>query len=512
MASSSSLQARRGQLWAYALAIFFSSAGLMALELAAARLLAPYIGVSLYSWTAIIGVILGGISLGNWLGGMWADRGAREFALGWMLGAGALSCIAVLLLLTLVAPWLQNSELGLLSVSFIFVALLFLLPSVLLGVVTPLLITLALRLDTRTGHIVGMMHALAAFGSIAGTFVTGYVLIQYLGTQAVILGIAALLAVLALWFLGRAWKSLASLCVAAALLMGVTAQRNGLAKFCDRETNYFCIQVIDLSDQVPFGEVRGMVLDHLMHGINHREYPAVLLSPYVQLMDEFITLQAQTIQRPLRSFFAGGGAYTQPRALRTRYPQAEIVIAELDPAVTEVARQRLYYQGEGDRVVHSDARRVLAREREGYYDVIVGDVFHDIAIPYHLVTEEYARLVRSRLTQDGLYVLNAVDAHPDPRLVKSIVKTLEQVFPRVQVWLESWPAQAARLTYVVVAGGAELPERHYQSRFGINREWLEVSEFLARTGTGYAALPVLTDNYAPVERLLSSLIFGELGR
>ena len=201
MQTSVTERSYRGQLASYALTIFLSSVGLMALEIAAARLLAPYIGVSLYSWTAIIGVILGGLSLGNWLGGVWADRGGKETAVGVALGLGALACVAILLL-TLVAPLLQESEIGLLGASFIYVLSLFFIPTVLLGVVTPLLTTLALSLDTRTGHIVGMMHAHAAFVSIAGTFTTGYVFIQYFGTQAVVLGTAVLLAMLATIFYG----------------------------------------------------------------------------------------------------------------------------------------------------------------------------------------------------------------------------------------------------------------------------------------------------------------------
>ncbi|MDH5471003.1 MAG: fused MFS/spermidine synthase, partial [Gammaproteobacteria bacterium] len=155
MESSLSSAAVRGRIAGYALAIFLSSACLMVLEIAAGRLLAPYIGVSLYSWTAIIGVVLGGLSLGNWVGGVWADRGGSGQSAGIVLGIGALSCIGILLLLTVVAPPLQRSGMGLLTVSFLFVAALFFLPAMLLGVVTPLLTTLALGLDGRTGHIVG---------------------------------------------------------------------------------------------------------------------------------------------------------------------------------------------------------------------------------------------------------------------------------------------------------------------------------------------------------------------
>ena len=237
----------RARLVGYALAVFLSSGCLMVLEIAAGRLLAPYIGVSLYSWTAIIGVVLGGLSLGNWLGGVWADRGGSGRTAGLVLGAGALSCIGVLLLLTLVAPPLQRSDLGLLTMSFLFVAALFFLPAVLLGVVTPLLTTLALRLDTRTGHIVGMMNALAALGSIVGTFVTGYLLIQYFGTHAVIVGTGVVLGLLALAFLLRARWTVLGLAVLALSVTGWTQARGGFLQPCDTESNYFCIRVVDMS-------------------------------------------------------------------------------------------------------------------------------------------------------------------------------------------------------------------------------------------------------------------------
>lgn len=503
----------RARLVVYAIAIFLSSAGLMALEIAAARLLAPYIGVSLYSWTAIIGVILGGLSLGSWLGGVWADRGADERAAGMTLGFGAIACAGVLLLLTMIAPLLQESELGLLSLSFLFVSALFFLPAVLIGIVTPLLTTLALHLDSRTGHIVGMMHALAAFGSIAGTFATGYLFIQYFGTQAVILGTAAMLALLAVWFLLQSRKALVGLGVLALALLGWTAERDGFAPFCERETSYFCIRVVDMSEAVRFGEVRAMILDHLVHGVNHREQPSLLLSPYAHLMDELIAQHHNGQGRPLRAFFAGGGAYTQPRALRSHQPEAEIVIAELDPAVTEVARERLFYEPGADRIIHADARRVLTAQPANYFDVVVGDVFHDIAIPHHLVTVEYAHLVRSRLNDDGMYILNVIDAHPDPLLVKSIAKTLAEVFPHVQIWLDEWPDATARLTYVVAASaGQPAVASSHRSNRGPMRRWHEVTSRIAAMGTPAALLPVLTDDRAPVEQLLSSLVFGELGR
>ena len=506
----------QGHIVLYVLAIFISSAAIMALEMAAARLLAPYIGVSLYSWTAIIGVVLGGLSLGNWLGGIWADRGGNEASAGLALGLAALSSVAILLLLTLVAPWLQGSRLGLLSVSFLYVALLFFVPALLLGVVTPLLTILALRTDARTGHVVGMMHAMAAFGSIVGTFITGYVLIQWVGTQSIILGTAAILGLLALRFLwSSARRTLIALAVMTLGVSGWAVERGGFEKYCDQETSYFCIRVVEMSDQAPFGNARGLVLDHLLHGISHQQRPDLLITPYAHLMDELIYLHSLRVEdRPLRSFFAGGGAYAQPRALRARFADAEIVIAELDPAVTEMARQKLYYDNHNnqDRIYHADARMVLQKKPQNFFDVIVGDVFHDIAIPHHLVTREYSQLLYSRLTDYGMYVLNVVDAHPDPRLLKSIVKTLRGVFPHVQVWMESWPEQEARMTYVISASKGSAMPQMLSSQHGLHRQWYEFSEELQTIGTSFDLLPLLTDDYTPLERLLSTLIFGNIGR
>lgn len=126
---------------------------LLVLEIVAGRMLAPYIGVSLYTWTSIIGVILAGLSLGNWAGGSMADRGHGKFSAGLVLIAASAASLAILPLLVLVAEQIQQQAHSLLSASFLFVLILFFIPSVLLGVITPLLTTLCLKLDQRRTKI-----------------------------------------------------------------------------------------------------------------------------------------------------------------------------------------------------------------------------------------------------------------------------------------------------------------------------------------------------------------------
>jgi len=501
----------RRKVIGYGFTIFLSSAVLLVLEIVAGRLIAPYVGVSIYSWTSIIGVILAGLSLGNWLGGRWADRGASGTAVGIVLLLAAVFCIASLLLLTVVAPVVQESGLDLISASFIYVLSMFFIPAVLLGVVTPLLTTLALQLDTRTGHIVGRMHALAALGSIVGTFITGFVLVQYFGTRGVIIGSAICLLLLAIPFLRRVNPVHAVVLVVLAIgTVAGTKMRNGFANPCQWESNYFCLRVVDASNY-QYGEASAMILDHLLHGINHKENPGLFVSPYVHAMDEIVRHYFNVNETSaLRYFFAGGGAYTQPRAVKAMYPNARITVAELDPQVTAVAEKQMYVDTKGMNIIHQDARAVLQRD-PAQYDIVVTDVFHDISVPYHMVTREFAQTVKRRLSDQGLYLINIVDLFPDARLVKSLIKTLKHEFEHVNIWLEEQEIYPSRATYVITANNSHALPDELASQRGFSRRWMNIESHLTSNGSAIQTLPVLTDDYVPVERLLSGLLLSKEG-
>ena len=504
---------RRGRFAFYAATVFLSSAVLLVLEITAGRLIAPYVGVSLYSWTAIIGVILAGLSVGNWLGGVWADRGGGDRAAGASLLLSGVAALAVLLMLTLVAPAIQASDLSLLGASFLFVACLFFLPALMLGVVTPLLTTLALVGDARPGHVVGTMHAMAALGSIVGTFVTGYWLVQHFGTRNVILMAAALLALLAVPFLARSHRRfLVLMVIPAAGVVVVTDARGGFANPCHRESQYYCIRVEDASRDAPFGRARDLVLDHLVHGTNHESEPGLLLSPYAQLVEEIVLGYLGEHAATARFLYLGGGAYTLPRAVRALAPEASVSVVEIDPLVTGTAEERLYVSTDGMRVLHTDARVALNELAGERFDVIVGDVFQDIAAPYHLMTREFAELVKSRLAPEGVYLLHVADAFPDPLLVKSMLKTLGEQFRHVHVWIERPPLEPTRITYVISAADSVEPPPRLVAQRGFERQWMRATEVLTVTGTPMDNVPVLTDDFVPVERLVSRLLTTELGR
>ena len=498
----------------YGLTVFLSSAILLVLEITAGRLIAPYVGATIYSWTSIIGVILAGLSLGNWLGGRWADRDADERSTGIALAlAGAFSLFS-LLTLTIIAPILQASTLNLISASFLYVLCMFFIPSLLLGIPTPLLTTLSLKLDSRTGHIVGRMHALAALGSIVGTFLTGFFLIQYFGSRTVVIIASVVLFLLALPFLRNASKKgLVSLLVLGGLITSLTQMKNGFISPCNYESNYFCLRVVDVSDQAPFGSANGLVLDHLLHGINHKTEPEMLISPYVHLMQELVTQHFESAELPhLQYFFAGGGSYTQPRAIKQGTPTASVTVAELDPIVTRTVQQFLYVNPTDFNIHHGDARTTLYRQQAATFDVIVTDAFHDIAIPYHLVTLEYIRLARSKLKLGGIFTTNVVDAFPDPKMVKSLMKTLLQEFSHVGVWLDHIPREAQRMTYVISASEKKINNDILESQKGFKRNWFRINTPLLNSGTNIESLPIFTDDFVPVERMISDLLLTYEGR
>lgn len=504
----------RQKLILYGFTVFFSSALLLVLEITAGRLLAPYIGVSLYTWTSIIGVILAGLSLGNWIGGRWADAGGQEKAAGFTLVLSAIFSFLILLILQFLSPVMEKSELNLLTASFVYVLLLFFMPSVLLGVITPLLTTLALALDSRRGHIVGRMNALAALGSIVGTFVTGYWLVQYVGTRNIIIGTAAALLILSVPFLLDMPRKFLVLLLSAGLASGAVPYLSGAdASPCDRESNYYCIRIVDASASVPYGRARAMVLDHLMHGINHESEDWLLVTSYTHLMDELILhLFNKQAHEGLSFFFAGGGAYSQPRATRALYKDARITVAELDVAVTEMAEQAMYYQRRGAIIEHRDARLALMDAQPDSFDVIVGDVFHDISIPYHLLTREYVQLVKSRLSGNGLYTLNVVDAWPDARLAKSILKTLQSEFQYVDIWSDRIPLGPARMTYVISATDKSVMPDKVVAERGIPRTWQRITRRIIPNEQALVNIPLLTDDYVPVERLIAPLLLTQMGR
>lgn len=511
-------------IWLIYLVMVLSSAASMALEIAAGRLLAPYVGMSLYSWTTIIAVVLAGLTIGHWLSGGAGQRlmircgsdlgatttdndadfirGCQKLLFAFLLAAAA-AALATLFVLRLVSGWVLPrfdpvSAIGLITFAAFF------LPSLFVGTVSPLLTLIALKSRTGGAATIGRMYALGAGGAILGTLATGLLFISLLGSTATILSIAILYALLALAFARALLQRAAPLAVIALVLVLTAAEHPLLANPCLRESQYYCIRV----DEVPVGGLaaRVMALDHLGHGINLRDHPANFHSPYVHLIDELVF--QRTGGAAFSAFLIGGGAYTLPRAWLSEKAEHRLVMAEIDPAVTEMAKERLWFTPDQRiQIRHQDARMALTGEARPF-DIIVGDAFKDVGIPPHLVTREFHDLVKSRLKPGGLYLVNAVDSKRAPRFAASLALTLRQSFAHVTLWL---PANAlrgpdGRVTWVLSASDSAPKSMRIKARRGFDNRWRGISIERYLKAVPVLAPVVLTDDFTPVDRLLSGLL------
>lgn len=168
------------------LTVAVASGCTLVLELVAGRLLAPFVGVSLQTWTSVIAVVLAGISLGNYAGGVLADRTRSDRMLGLLLVAGGLASLAVLPLAA-GAGALAPRSLPFVMRIVLLTALLFFVPCLVLGTIPPVAVKRAMTGLERSGKVVGRMYAVSTAGSLAGAFLTGFVLIAHFGTRAIIL-------------------------------------------------------------------------------------------------------------------------------------------------------------------------------------------------------------------------------------------------------------------------------------------------------------------------------------
>ena len=474
---------------------FVGSACLLVLEIDAGRILAPSIGTSLYTWTSVIGVVLAGISLGNWLGGRIADKRPGRSILAYVyLGAAIASGLILVLsrdLSSVAAPASWPADLQVLWLA----TLLFLLPSVLLGMVTPMIVKLQLSSLDETGRVVGRIQAAASAGSIVGVFLSGFFLISAFGTRAVVADAAIVLLILAVAS-NPFWQDLPAPAARAAGNVGGAAIVTTLLVAgllvtytppCTRESDYYCIRV----DSIENGAYKQLSLDVLINGIVNVKNPAQLVYPYERLYGEVVDAKYKP-NRQLTAFAIGGGTFTFPRWLE-RYHHGTTRVAEIDPEVTQVNRDEFGLRDTpAIKITTGDARPVLRDRPKGErYDLVLGDAFGDIAIPYHLVTREFNELVKSHLKPEGLYLINIVDGvHYD--FLRSYITTLMKTFPHVRLLVTQGGGAGQQNTFVVAASMQTLPRTRSTATD------LQFTGFLNERDT-----VTLTDDHVPVDQLLA---------
>lgn len=498
-------------LWQPNLIVFISSGCIMILELVAGRIIAPYVGVSLYTWTSVIGVVLAGISLGNYLGGILADRWASLRFLGGVFLLAGISSFGVLMV-----DRLGRISLGQGSIVadiLILTTALFFLPAVILGGISPIVAKLAVRDLSKTGSTVGKIYAAGTAGSIVGTFVTGFVLISWFGTHTIVWGVSIVLLAMGLLFILGNRPMLLAVSAGVIVMATFLAYNQGLLRGpCLRETNYFCIKVREQENE---GEtVRVLILDRLVHSYTSLNDPTKLVYGYEKIYAEATAHQAQQNDDRLRALFIGGGGYTFPKYMEAIYPESDIHVIEIDPGVTEIAHEQLGLSRDTKIVsFNQDARLFLEREPTESYDLIMGDAFNDFSVPYHLTTKEFNDRVQAWLADDGLYMVNIIDGVRGDFL-RAYTHTLQQTFDHVYLIpaSASW-RESIRTTFVLVASDTPLNLETLKNVSAVQGESRLAEQIISQEELDSLltedSVVLLTDQYAPVDQMLAPVFRGE---
>jgi len=504
--------------------VFIASFCTLVIELVAGRIMAPYVGVSLYTWTSIIGVVLAGISIGAYIGGLLADRFPRASTLGWLLFLSGMGAFSISPLINLIGA--AQFQTSLMMRIVILTTAIFFVPSCLLGMISPVVVKLTLDNLNRTGNIVGKIYAFSTLGSIIGTFATGFYLIQLMGTRKLLFTVGAILVASALFFGGAFIKKKKTGLIMMAMipLIWVSYSYGSRAPIDEqtyffKESDYFTIKVKKHAPRSGEGElIEALILDHLVHSINDINDPLYLDYEYIRIYEEVVRWHSGNSGQPFKSLFIGGGGYTFPRFLESKYQRAAIDVVEIDPEVTKAALTFLGVSRDTKiRSFNEDGRWfVMNCKEKGSYDFIFGDAFNDISIPYHLTTVEFNRSCAELLKPDGILMANIIDSFENGLFMPAYLRTLEEVFGKGKVHVLTIGAQRKGIsTCVIVASRKDLDLDDFVRVIGENgkkkiNSHVFSDDLLQKYLQDHPSF-VLTDDYVPVDNLTAPIFEERFG-
>jgi tetratricopeptide (TPR) repeat protein len=471
--------------------------------------------------------VLAGITIGNYLGGRVADRFPARKALAVLLSVSSVTCVTTVILNNLVDDWILLYYLRWPLRVFTHVFLVFILPSTLLGTISPVVAKMALDQGLPTGRTVGDIYAWGAAGSIAGTFLTGYYLIGTMGTIAIIWTVAAALLAMAIFYWVRFWALYVWAVIFVALMTMAIAPfdwtRNTAAALALRqtldpdiiyedETQYCHITVTRVPGP---GDIRKFVQDKLLHSHINMNNLLDLQYFYVRVYSA-VTEQFSKGKDKLTVLAVGGGGYVFPRYIKRVWPGSRVEVAEIDPGVTEAAIEAFGLEPDTTiKTIQMDARNYVdqlldRRTRTGEqvrYDFIYEDAFNDYSVPFQLTTEQFNEKISRLLADDGIYLVNLIDVFDDGLFLSAVVNTLDETFDHISVMAEGAVPRSRRNTFVIVASKQPLDTSQVDQlcrKRGIVI-WFLDDEDLQILRDKSAGL-VLTDDFAPVENLLAPVV------
>ena len=416
---------------------FFAGMSVMAVELGASRLLAPFFSSSQIVWTIIIGTIMIAMALGNIYGGRSADKnpdpdklyGRILIAAMWIaaipvLGKYVILGISALLIFTVNSNFLIGAAFAACMVVFVF-------PLFLLGTVTPSLAKYSVDSLADSGKTVGNLGAFNTIGSIIGTFVPTFVTIPSVGTSVTFLIFAGILILLSLIYFisGKRGKVKSGVSAAAFLFCCVLGASNSFAFWetdlaYEGESVYNYLQVkenernVILSTNVLFGVQSVLVKGD---GLTGMYYDYAMAAP----------LMTKTgAKEDCEMLILGMGTGTYATQCKKYFGDMPIEGVEIDEKITDLAHT--YFELPEEVAVTTYDGRAYLNAVDKTYDVIMVDAYQDITIPFQMSSVEFFSLVKDHLKEDGVMVVNMnMRGNKEGNINQYLADTIASVFSEV---------------------------------------------------------------------------------
>ncbi len=496
-------------IWSIRFNLFVCGAATMALEIMGSRLLAPVFGDSVFVWGSIIGVVMTALALGYYLGGNMADRqpSFRNFSL--IILAAGIFTVLIPISSPTVLELVIHSGLGDRYGPLLATALLLAAPTTLLGMISPYSIRLAAKNLVTVGGISGSLYSISTGGSIFGTFFTVFVLIPEFGVRSIFFSIGILLVAISIIGFTR-MERIFVIFIAATLMMpfsnvllGTLTLYSGNLVY-QKDTPYNSLNVVDDANR----GVRTLWLNSMPHSamyLNGSSNSVFLYTDYFHVAFAF--------NPDIRSvLFIGGGGFSAPKKFLEDYPQVTVDVVEIDPDVVKTAKQ--YFSIHDDPRLHifnEDGRRFLSQSSEKY-DLIVLDAYSKTYVPFHLMTEEFFKLIDQHLNPNGVIASNMISSlvGDTSDLLRAEYKTVNQTYPKTIYLFTTTSNSLSQVQNIILI--AQKSNNHYNKTELVNRalDAPKRGDVLAKyVATDYDSevnakdVPILTDDYAPAQSLLN---------
>ena len=416
---------------------FFAGMSVMAVELGASRLLAPYFSSSQIVWTIIIGTIMIAMALGNIYGGKSADKspnpdklyGRILIAAVWIALIPVAGKYIVLGISALLIFTVNNNFL--IIAAFCACMVIFVFPLFLLGTVTPSLAKYSVSSLDDSGRTVGTLGAFNTIGSIIGTFVTTFVTIPAVGTSITFLIFAGILIVLSVIYFVSSRVGYKKIIISGVIFVSCCVFGHGDSfAFWQKdltyegESIYNYLQVseddkqVSLSTNVLFGVQSVYMKDDTLTGLYYDYAMAAPLMVPDKNPDSMEVL------------ILGMGTGTYATQCRKYFGDMNIEGVEIDEKITKLSRK--YFALPDDINVTTYDGRAFLNASDRKYDVIMVDAYQDITIPFQMSSVEFFRLVKSHLNENGVMVVNMnMRGNDDGDINQYLADTISSVFGNV---------------------------------------------------------------------------------